>query len=816
MNLATLKPGEKGKIIKIDATGSMKRRLMEMGFLAGEEVKVEKVAPLGDPVEVIVKGYSLSLRKAEAKNILVESIAAPERAAGLQNAVKKKIYENNTITVAVAGNPNAGKSTLINAVAGANLEVGNWPGVTIEKKKVVFKYKGKNITLIDLPGTYSLNPYTQEEIIARDFLTHERPDVIIDVVDSTNLERNLYLTIQLMELGIPLIMALNIYDEAGKKGYKIDAKMMEEMLGIHVIPTVATRKRGIGELLDAVVETSENQCVYKLKSLNYGEDIEFAVRSIEAQVKNLYPVITEKYPSRWLAFKCIEGDKHILNIMGINGIGNFVNNIVGKITNAHGDDIETIMADARYALALGVAHEVLKKPETRRIERTEKIDRIVLNRFLGIPIFFAAMWLVFKLAFDVSNPFVDWVGAFTAGPLSRWTTAVLGCIAAPDWIISLCTDGIIAGSGFILSFVPVIFAIMFFITFLEGSGYMARAAFVMDRAMRSMGLHGKSFIPMLLGFGCNVPAIYATRTLENHTDKILTALLIPLMSCGARLPVYALFTGVFFPEYSGTVLWSLYVMGIVLAIGVGIVFRKTLFKGRASMFIMELPPYRTPTFRNLMIYTWEKGKHFLLKAGTYIFAISILVWFLIHMPWGVEKRKDSVLGMMGQTIAPVFEPIGFGRWEVAASLVTGVISKEIVVGTMGEIFIPQQEKEYTGNFPSLKEDLKETGMSFAKAVETSVWNVFSAFKIVSISDNANKNNYQSGLKPLIQEAFTPLSAYAFMVFVLLYSPCIVTSVAFKQELGAWRWFGIAFVYEFILAWVIAFIVYQGGKLFGLQ
>jgi ferrous iron transport protein B len=482
------------------------------------------------------------------------------------------------------------------------------------------------------------------------------------------------------------------------------------------------------------------------------------------------------------------------------------------LRTAHDDDFESVMADARYAQASGLTHEVLKKPDIKKKELTEKIDLVMLNRFLGIPIFLVAMWLVFKLTFDVSTPFVDWIDAMTAGPFMRWAEAIMGAIGAPAWMSSLVTDGIIAGVGFVLVFVPVIFAMMFFITFLEGSGYMARAAFVMDRAMHAMGLHGKSFIPMLLGFGCNVPAIYATRTLENPRDKALTALLIPLMSCGARLPVYVLFVGAFFPSHSGTVLWSLYMLGIVLAVLVGIVFKKTLFRGESPIFIMELPPYRMPSFRSLMIHTWEKGKHFLIKAGTYILAVSVLVWFMLNIPWGVENKRDSVLGRAGQVVAPVLEPVGFGTWEAASSLITGIIAKEIVVGTMGEIYIPEAKKKEAES-PTLTEDLREIGTSFAGAVKEAGENVFSTFGISSIS--AEEDEEQAPLKAVVQKGFSPLSAYAFMVFVLLYMPCIIVAIAMRQEFGTWKWFGLSFVYQMALAWTVAFIIYQGGTLLGL-
>ncbi|BBA71668.1 ferrous iron transport protein B [Geobacter sulfurreducens] len=714
------------------------------------------------------------------------------------------------ITVAVAGNPNSGKSTLINAIAGTRLQVGNWAGVTVEKKEASFEFQGQKIRLVDLPGTYSLSPYTQEEIIARDYLVHERPDLIINVVDATNLERNLYLTVQLLELGIPLVMALNIYDEAEAKGYDIDVKGIEQMLGITVVPTSATRRSGLDELLTGVVSTADDPAIHTPARLNYGEDIETAAEFVESVLGKNHPQLVEKYPPRWLVLKLMEGDGHVAKEANF-GHDAMLDEALHHLRRAHGEDIEALMADARYGLASGLTREVLKKPELRRMELTEKIDRIVLNRFLGIPIFLAAMWLVFKLTFDLSSPFADWIDGMAGGPFKRWSEAILGGIGAPDWTVSLVNDGVIAGVGFVLVFVPVIFAMMFFITFLEGSGYMARAAFVMDRAMHAIGLHGKSFIPMLLGFGCNVPGIYATRTLENPRDKALTALLLPLMSCGARLPVYVLFAGTFFAASSGTVIWSLYVMGIVLAMVMGLIFKKTLFRGEAPMFIMELPPYRMPSFRSLCLHTWEKGKHFLIKAGTYILAVSIFVWFLLNLPWGVENKKDSYLGQAGQVVAPALAPLGFGTWEAASSLITGVIAKEIVVGTMGEIYAPEKKDEEKSEAPTptLGEDLKEIAVSFGVAAKTAVTT------ILGIGGAAEEEEDQTSLKAAVGQAFTPLSAYAFMCFVLLYMPCVVVAIAMRQEFGSWKWFGVAFLYQTVLAWGVAFIVYQGGLLLGL-
>jgi ferrous iron transport protein B len=421
--------------------------------------------------------------------------------------------------------------------------------------------------------------------------------------------------------------------------------------------------------------------------------------------------------------------------------------------------------------------------------------------------------VIFKLTFDVSNPYADWMNGLVTGPLKHWAAALLALVAAPDWVVSLATDGVLAGVGFVIVFIPVIFAMMFFITFLEGSGYMARAAFVMDRAMHAMGLHGKSFIPMLLGFGCNVPAVYATRTLENPRDKVLTALLIPLMSCGARLPVYVLFAGAFFPGRAGTAIWSLYVMGIALAVLMGIIFKKTLFKGENPLFIMELPPYRLPTLKSLMIHTWEKGKHFLLKAGTYILAVAVLVWFLLNLPWGVTSKADSYLGKTGAAIAPIFAPLGFGNWEAASSLITGVIAKEIVVGTMGEIYLPKENQTAAGQTPTFREDLVEIGTSFLAATRQAGENVITSIGVAKLSTEETEKT--KPLKRVIQGAFTPLSAYAFMAFVLLYMPCMVVAVALRHEFGTWKWFGVTFAYQTALAWLVALVIYQGGRLLGL-
>jgi ferrous iron transport protein B len=717
------------------------------------------------------------------------------------------------LRVAVAGNPNSGKSTLINAIAGTRLQVGNWPGVTVEKKEASFVHAGREIALVDLPGTYSLSPYSLEEVVARDHLVRERPDVVVNVVDATNLERNLYLTVQLLELGLPVVMALNIYDEAEAKGYRIDVAGMEARLGVPVVPTSATRRHGLEALLDRVLATADACGDGGPPRLAYGPDLERAVSEVERTLAERHAALLSAYPSRWLALKLVEGDARVAEEVGVDAPA-IVEAPLHHLRTVHGEDVEATVAEARHALAAGLTREVLERPKLPKRELTERIDRVVLNRFLGIPIFLAAMWLVFKLTFDLSAPFGDWIDAMTNGPFKRWAAALLGAAGAPDWTVSLVNDGVVSGVGFVLVFVPVIFAMMFFITFLEGSGYMARAAFVMDKAMHAMGLHGKSFIPMVLGFGCNVPGVYATRTLESGRDRILTALLIPLMSCGARLPVYVLFVGIFFPGQAGTVIWSLYVIGIVLAVAVGVLFKRTLFRGEAPTFIMELPPYRMPSLRSLCLHTWEKGKHFLYKAGTYILAVSVVVWFALNLPWGVEHKKDSYLGRAGQVMAPALAPLGFGTWEAASALLTGVIAKEIVVGTMGEIYAPAAEAEAAAEAPTFAEDLQEIVVSFGVAVRESVSNVVGTFGFSSMSFEDEEED-GSPLKAAVRGAFTPLTAFGFMIFVLLYMPCVVVAIAMRQEFGGWRWFGVAFAYQSALAWGAAFLVYQGGRLLGL-
>jgi len=716
------------------------------------------------------------------------------------------------IKIAVAGNPNAGKSTLINALAGSRLQVGNWTGVTVEKKEAVIDYQGLACQFIDLPGTYSLSPYSEEEVVARDYLMNERPDLIVNVVDATNLERNLYLTVQLLELGIPMIIALNMYDEVEKKGYQINIKAIESILNVKIIPTIAIKKEGVSELFKTISEMAPDLSAYRPSVLHYSKDIDKASNTIIEQIKAEIPNFENSGLIKWLSYKILEEDQRILSQFDLEHQNYANNEAVKHLKQAHDSDLESLMTDMRYAQASGLVQETVTRPLIRKQEITEKIDKFILNRYLSLPLFFGIIWLMFKLTFDVAAPFVNWIDGVFSGPLTNWVSYILTAIGASPWLHSLLIEGIIGGVGFVLVFVPVISSMMFFITFLEGCGYMARAAFVMDRYMHMIGLHGKSFIPLLLGFGCNVPGVYATRTLENEKDRALTTLLIPMMTCGARLPVYILFVSVFFPNHSGEVLFSIYLLGILLAVMMGMLFRKFLFQDEAPLFIMELPPYRMPSFKNLLIHTWEKVKHFIIKAGTTILAMSIIVWFALNLPWGVEHKKDSILGQTSQIVAPILAPIGFGTWESSASLITGIVAKEIIISTMGEVY---GKRKIITEAPELNlvEDVKTIFVSFYQAVLEATTNIFSTVGISSLSLEENEEG--QSLKGVIKESFTALQAYSFMVFVLLYMPCIVTGIAIRHEFGSWKLFYISIAYGLTLAWTSSFIIFQGGTLLGL-
>jgi ferrous iron transport protein B len=712
--------------------------------------------------------------------------------------------------VVLAGNPNAGKSTVFNALTGARQHVGNWPGKTVDVKSGTARYNGAEVTLVDLPGTYSLSAHSLEEVIARDFILEERPDVTIVVADATNLERNLYLVVQVLELGVPTALALNMMDLAEAQGTVIDVDLLSRLLGIPVAPTVGTRRQGLHDLLQKAVGEAQPQP----KVVDYGRETEEEIAQLEPQVIELLQPAAPRYTT----LKLLEGDKLIDQALGAapaaEALRSQARAAAERIHAIYGDDPELLIADRRYGFVHGLAHQVVKRSRGQQRSLTDRIDDVVANRVLGLPIFFLLMALVFKLTADASAPFVDWIDATVNGTAANWVNALLAGLGAPAWLISLLVDGVMAGVGGVLMFLPVLLVLYFCLAILEDSGYMARAAFVMDRLMHLLGLHGKSFIPLIVGFGCNVPGILATRTLENRRDRILTGLLVPLMSCAARLPVYVIFAAAFFPSHTTAVVFGLYLLGIVLAVVSGLVFRRTLFaQTHDSLFVLELPPYRMPTLRGLVTHMWRHSEEFVLKAATVILAASVVVWVLLNLPRGVPSTEDSLFGRAAGLVAPIFAPLGFGNWEATGSLATGLVAKEVVVSSMSVIYLGG-EGAPAPEPVNLAADVKEIVIGFGQAVVDSVRIVLSIIPGVDLTSQAPVET-DTALSLALQQNFTPLSAAAFLVFVLLYAPCVATLAALKAEFGS-RWMVFSFFYLLALAWLAGFVVYQvGGWLLGL-
>jgi ferrous iron transport protein B len=667
------------------------------------------------------------------------------------------MYDSNTVNsvkIALAGNPNSGKTTVFNNLTGGRQHVGNWPGVTVEKKEGICTYNSHHITVVDLPGIYSLTAYSLDERIARDFLVREKPDAVVVIIDASNLERNLYLATQLLELGAHLILDLNMMDVVRGKGIAIDTKKLSAVLGIPVIETVAHKGEGMDELKEAIVKARAEEG--DSFTINYDQEIEQEIENLE----NL--VSLPGYPSRWVAVKLLEGDAEVLKMLDNTGIASHVLESQTRLERHLGYDLETALVEKRYAFLAGLVKESTRRrlDLMERLDLSDRIDRVLVNRFLGIPIFLAMMWLVFQLVFTLGAPLAEWIDLFM-GWLGKGVVSAVGGVGGPRWLSSLLSDGIIGGVGSVLVFLPNIMLLFLGIAILEASGYMARAAFIMDRLMHALGLHGKSFIPMLLGFGCNIPGIMATRTLESQKDRILTILVNPLMSCSARLPIYVLFAGAFFPRNQGLVIFSLYLLGIILAVLVARVFKGIFFKGEAAPLIMELPPYRLPTVKGVLVHMWERSSLFLRKAGTIIFLGVVLIWFLASLPFGVQyASQQSVIGTLGAVFAPLLKPAGFGFWQAGVALSFGILAKEVVVGTLGTLY----------------------------GVE------------------------EMGLTGVIQTQFTPLSAYAFMVMALVYIPCIAAIATIKRETN-WRWTGLAVGYSLVLGWGLAVLIYQIGDLF---
>mgnify|MGYP000392910035 CR=1 FL=1 len=826
MRLSELKTGEKGVIVKVLGHGGFRKRIVEMGFIKGKTVEVLLNAPLKDPIKYKVLGYEISLRRQEAEMIEVISEEEAKKLAektvyheGLPEDLSVKeedmkrlaLGKRRTINVALVGNPNSGKTSLFNLASGAHEHVGNYSGVTVDAKEGYFDFEGYHFRIVDLPGTYSLSAYTPEEIYVRRHIIDETPDVIINVVDSSNLERNLYLTTQLIDMNVRMVVALNIYDELEASGNTLDYHLLSKLFGVPMLPTVSKKNRGLDTLFHVVInlyegvdffdkqgnmnpevlkdltewhdsledrknheeehledyvrEHKKTGRVFRHIHINHGPDIEKAIEAVKSEVsKNEF--IRHKYSTRFLSIKLLENDPDIERIVrtlpNADEIFHVRDKMSKRVQDTMNEDCESAITDAKYGFISGALKETFTDNHLEQAQTTKVLDSIVTHRVWGFPIFFLFMYLMFEGTFVIGEyPMmgIEWLveqigdlirNNMTDGPLK-----------------DMLVDGIVGGVGGVIVFLPNILILYFCISLMEDSGYMARAAFIMDKIMHRMGLHGKSFIPLIMGFGCNVPAIMASRTIEDRKCRLITMLVNPLMSCSARLPIYLVMVGAFFPNQASFVLLCIYATGIILAVLMARLFSKFLVKGDDAPFVMELPPYRMPTTKSILRHTWEKGAQYLKKMGGIIMIASIIIWFLGYYPQHdayetvAEQQENSYIGQIGKAVEPVIEPLGFD-WKLGIGLISGVGAKELVVSTLGVLYTNEEDVE-----------------------------------------NVNLSN---------RIPITPLAALAYMLFVLIYFPCIATLAAIKQESGSWKWALFAAGYTTVLAWCIAFVVYQLGNL----
>ena len=795
--LSELKTGEEGIVVKILGHGSFRKRVIEMGFVRGHEVKVLLNAPLRDPIKYKILDYELSLRRSEAD--LIEVVKKGEKlpydidrepatvedddtvTVAERNSVER---ESNTINIALIGNPNCGKTSLFNELCNGHERVGNYSGVTVDAKDGHFDYKGFHFKVVDLPGTYSLSSYSPEERYVRKYLNDEVPDVIINVVVASNLERNLYLTTELIDMDRSMVIALNMYDEMQASGAKLDHEALAGMIGVPIVPTVSKSGQGVHELLDTVIQVFENTCkTVRHVHVNLGQEIEEAIRTLSSEVKKSNLPIVQKFASRYISIKLLENDAEILeetkddpNIARWREIRD---RAVEHIESVGNEDIVSAIASEKYGFISGALRETYT-PETSSSEQktTDIIDAIVTHKLFGFPIFLLIMWFIFWATFELGAYPMDWIDA-GVGWLGDTVREMMPAGPLKDMIV----DGIIGGVGGVIVFLPNIMILYFFISFMEDSGYMARAAFIMDKIMHKMGLHGKSFIPLVMGFGCNVPAVMSSRIIESRSSRLITMLIIPFMSCSARLPIYLLLVGTFFPENGSLVIFSLYVLSIVVAIITAKLMRKTMFKKDETPFVMELPPYRVPTAKASLHHMWEKGEQYLRKMGGVILVGSIIIWALSYFPRDfsksnedltreelVKQQEDSYLASIGRFVEPVVEPLGF-NWKGSVALISGATAKEIVVSTLGVLYASDSEAA---------ESLPQ--------------------RIAAVNPDTGHPD------------FTPLVALSFMVFVLLYFPCIATVVAISREAGSWKFGLFTLLYNTAVAWVVSFLVYQIGSL----
>lgn len=823
MRLSELRTGEKGVIVKVMGRGAFRKRIIEMGFIRGKMVDVIQNAPLKDPIHYKVMGYDVSLRRSDAA--LIEVVSETEF-AHLTNTAQQYtesldadsgLYQDNElealalnkgkiINVALIGNPNCGKTSLFNFASGAHEHVGNYSGVTVDAKEGVFTQNGYTFRIVDLPGTYSLSAYTPEELYVRRHLVQEQPDVVINVVDASNLERNLYLTTQLIDMDVRMVIALNMYDDLEKSGNKFDHESLAGMIGVPIIPTISKTGFGIEALFNRVISVyEETDPILRHVHVNYGDTLEKYINALRKMLKR-NGTVDKTYSKRYLAIKLLENDKevkqYVQSLPETKPILETCNQYSQQLEEMLKEDTETALTNARYGFISGALRETFVANKIKEVSSTQIIDLFVTHKVLGFPIFIFFMWFMFEATFKLGEYPMQWI---------EWGVEQIGNFVRnfmPEGPLKdLLVDGIIGGVGGVIVFLPNILILYLFISFMEDSGYMARAAFIMDKIMHKMGLHGKSFIPLVMGFGCNVPAIMATRTIESRNSRMITMLINPLMSCSARLPVYVLLTGAFFAENASTVLLLMYSSGILLAVIVAKLFKRFLFSKEDVPFVMELPPYRMPTSKSILIHMWEKAKQYLHKMGGIILIASILIWFLGYFPRETEQGKvyesqiehvnssntlsekektetvtelnrlknmehqqNSYIGRIGQAIQPVLAPLGFD-WKISVSLLSGMAAKEVVVSTLSVLYTGDSEDSQT-----LPERLQ--------------------------ADKDKEGN----------PVFTPLVALSMMLFVLIYFPCVATVIAIVNESKSWKWGAFVIAYTCTLAWVVSFTVYQLGSI----
>lgn len=817
MKLSELKTGQSGIIIKVSGHGGFSKRIIEMGFISGKRVEVLLNAPLRDPVKYKIMGYEVSLRHSEAD--LIEVLPDHEEThseiqtetlhglkcndhAPLSDKMKEALKQKrHTINVALVGNPNCGKTSLFNFASGAHERVGNYSGVTVDAKYGWAEFEGYRFELVDLPGTYSLSAYSPEELYVRKQLVEKTPDVVINVIDASNLERNLYLTTQLIDMHLRMVCALNMFDETEQRGDHIDHQKLSELFGVPMVPTVFTTGRGVDQLFREIIATYEgkedSQLNFRHVHINHGHELEHGIDEIQEHLKQ-EANLRQKYSTRYLAIKLLENDAEVEKIISrlpdAKEIIEHRNQAVARVKEETGNDSETAVMDAKY----GFIHGALKEAEysTGRQKDTYRtthvIDAVLTNRYLGFPIFLLLLLLMFSATFTLGQYPMDWIEAGV-----EWLGNLISETLPDGPIKDMLIDGVVGGVGAVIVFLPQILILYFFISYMEDCGYMARAAFIMDKLMHKMGLHGKSFIPLIMGFGCNVPAIMSTRTIESRRSRLVTMLILPMMSCSARVPIYIMITGSFFAlKYRSLVMLSLYLIGIIMAVVLSRLFTKTVAKGEDTPFVMELPPYRFPTWKAIGRHTWEKGKQYLKKMGGIILVASIIVWALGYFPipdnpdMGKQERQEqSYIGKLGHTIEPLFKAQGFD-WKLDMGLLAGVGAKEIVASTLGVLY---------SNNDSFSDDndFNDEG---------------GKYEILHRQITAEVA-HENGISYKEAEPIATLTAYCFLLFVLLYFPCVATIAAIKGETGSWRWALFAAGYTTALAWIVSAAVFQIGRLF---